>query len=132
MSPVVSPIPLGSEFDAFLFATIGEEKNGQSLSVVSALARMDLDPWQEAASLSALPADAAAQRVAALFQTLPNETLSDPNLGALAARLIALLPQPAGAANRNLSTLAHFRLSPRAIFFAVILLLLAAQFVMEQ
>ena len=33
-----------SEFDAFLFAHIGEEKNGMLLSVLSALARLDLDP----------------------------------------------------------------------------------------
>ena len=45
---------LGSEFDDFLFAPIGEERNGMPLSVVSALARSDLDPWQEAAQLARL------------------------------------------------------------------------------
>jgi len=34
-----------SEFDDFLFAPIGDEKNGMLLSVISALARLDLDPW---------------------------------------------------------------------------------------
>ena len=38
------PAGLGSGFDAFLFAVIGEDRNGMALSVVSMLARMDLDP----------------------------------------------------------------------------------------
>jgi hypothetical protein len=37
-----------SEFDAFLFASIGEEKNGTPLSVLSALARLEaLEPFVE-------------------------------------------------------------------------------------
>ena len=55
---------LGSQFDDFLFAPIGEEENGMLLSVVSALARLDLDPWQEAASLTGLPVGTATQRLA--------------------------------------------------------------------
>jgi hypothetical protein len=41
--------PLGSEFDDFLYASIGEDSNGVLLSVLSALARLDVDPWEEAA-----------------------------------------------------------------------------------
>lgn len=41
-----------SEFNAFVFAPIGEERNGMLLSVMSALARRDIDPWQEAARLT--------------------------------------------------------------------------------
>ncbi|MGO9740546.1 MAG: hypothetical protein ACLPN5_03340 [Roseiarcus sp.] len=35
---------LGREFDDFLFAPIGEDRNGTTLSVLSALARMEVDP----------------------------------------------------------------------------------------
>lgn len=52
MKPPASFATLGSEFDAFLFAAIGEDRNGMPLSVVSFLARMDLDPWYEASSLA--------------------------------------------------------------------------------
>ena len=45
---------LGPEFDPFLFAPIGAEPNGMPLSVLSALARIGADPWQEAARLTAL------------------------------------------------------------------------------
>jgi hypothetical protein len=58
---------LGREFDDFLFAPIGEEPNGMSLSVVSALARSNVDPWQEAAKLARLPAKTATQRLASLI-----------------------------------------------------------------
>ena len=43
-----------SEFNEFLFAFVGEEKSGADLTVLSALARLGLDPWNEAARLSAL------------------------------------------------------------------------------
>src|SRR5271166_2425654 len=39
------------QFDEFLCASIGEEKNGMALSVLSAFARRNVDPWQEAARL---------------------------------------------------------------------------------
>jgi hypothetical protein len=40
---------LGSEFDDFLFPPIGEDRNDTPVSVLLALARLDMDPWQEAA-----------------------------------------------------------------------------------
>jgi hypothetical protein len=92
---MTAPAPvsrLGSEFDAFLFALIGEDRNGMPLSVVSVLARRDLDPWHEAASLARLPAETAAGKLAALLRAIPDPALKQMNLGATAARLIALLP----------------------------------------
>jgi hypothetical protein len=52
MTRTVSIPGPGSDFDAFLFAPVGEERNGMLLSVLSALARLDVDPWQEAARLA--------------------------------------------------------------------------------
>jgi len=49
------PSPLASEFDDFLFAPIGEDNNGMPLGVVSALARLDVDPWVQADKLLRLP-----------------------------------------------------------------------------
>ena len=48
-----------TEYNEFLFATIGEEKNETPLSVLSALTRLDVDPWREAARLSQLPKEEA-------------------------------------------------------------------------
>jgi hypothetical protein len=36
-----------AEFNDFLFAPIGEDSNGMLVSVLSGLARLDVDPWQE-------------------------------------------------------------------------------------
>ena len=33
------------EFDDFLCASVGEEENGMALSVMSAFARRNVDPW---------------------------------------------------------------------------------------
>ena len=56
MSPTSS---LSATFNDFLFATVCEERNEMRLSVISALARQDLDPWAEAAELARMPADGA-------------------------------------------------------------------------
>ena len=41
---------IGPEFDEFLGASIREDRNGTGLSVLSALARLNVNPWQEAAN----------------------------------------------------------------------------------
>jgi hypothetical protein len=87
--------PLGSEFDSFLFAPIGEDKNGMLLSVVSALARLDVDPWQEANELARLPREAAIARLTSWIAALPEGLSAYPDPGTIAGRLIALLPQQA-------------------------------------
>lgn len=85
------------EFDNFLFAPIGEDRNGMLLSVVSALARLGFDPWQEAAELAGLPAQTAIERLASLIATLPDVRPASADTGTIAARLIALLPRRASS-----------------------------------
>jgi hypothetical protein len=93
-----SPIPLpGSEFNDFLFAPIGEDRNGMLVSVLSGLARSDVDPWQEAARLAELPGETAIQRLASLIAALPDRVSSYPDSRTIAARLVALLPRPPGS-----------------------------------
>ena len=88
---------LGSEFNDFLFAPIGEEKNGMLLTVLSALARLDVDPWQEAAKLARLPGKTATERLASLIAALPDGRSAPLDPDRIAARLIALLPHAAGS-----------------------------------
>jgi hypothetical protein len=88
---------LASEFDDFLFAPIGEERNGMLLSVVSALARLSVDPWQEAANLAQLPRATATRRLASLIATLPDRPSTHLDPEANAARLIACLPRRVGS-----------------------------------
>ena len=88
---------LRSEFDDFLFARIGEDTNEMPLSVLSALARLDVNPWQEAAQLTRSPAETATQRLALLIVALPDGLSVDLEPGTIAARLIGLLPRRAGS-----------------------------------
>ena len=79
-----------SQFDDFLFAPIGNEKNGMLLTVLSALARLDVDPWREAESMAQMSTEAATHRMTSLIAALPEKpsTLSDPE--AIAARYSSL------------------------------------------
>ena len=87
---------LGKEFDEFLQAPIGEDKNGMLLSVLSALARLDVDPWEEATKLARLPGEAATRQLTLLLARLPAGPSVRLDLGAIAARLITLLPRQGG------------------------------------
>lgn len=62
------------EFDAFLSAPVGEGADGVELSMMSALARIGLDPWSEAARLSDLPRDAAVEALALTLGKLPPDS----------------------------------------------------------
>jgi hypothetical protein len=86
------------DFDAFLFASVGEERNGMRLTVVSALARRGLDPWQEAHRLAAMSKPTAADRLALLIALLPSGASAASDMHAIAAQLVELLPKPVVAA----------------------------------
>jgi hypothetical protein len=89
--------PLGSEFDTFLFAPIGEEQNGLTLRVVSLLARMNLDPWEEAGNLATLPVEAAGKRLASSLDSLTDPSLRQAICETMVLRLLTLLPRRAPA-----------------------------------
>jgi hypothetical protein len=83
---------LHSDLNDFLFASVGEEQNGVTLSVVSALTRLGLDPWEEAARLTPLPKARAAEALATLIARLPIcRRLSSDDL-VISQRLVELLP----------------------------------------
>jgi hypothetical protein len=88
----LSPL-IGAEFDRFLGASIGEDRNGTELSVLSALARLDVDPWKEATSLARMPREAAAMRLTELIEALPIAPASVIPSRMSAASLVALLPK---------------------------------------
>jgi len=85
MAETASPRDSGVAFDDFLYAPVDG-----SLSVLSALARLNLDPWKEAAALARLSKSAAEARLASLLASLPD---LDQDSKANATRLIALLPR---------------------------------------
>ncbi len=83
-----------SEYNDFLYAVVGETSSGQELTVLSALARLGLDPWSEAARLSELPKDAAAISLASALGALPREDwTSQADKKSTALRLVDCLPR---------------------------------------
>jgi hypothetical protein len=89
---------LSPAFNDFLYAPIADDGHGMPLSVLSALARLGVDPWQEAATLAGLPGEAAIQRLTTLIAELPGGTLAHPGPATNIAALIAYLPRRAGSA----------------------------------
>jgi hypothetical protein len=81
-----------SEFNEFLFASVGEEKSGLQLTVLSALARLGLDPWGEAARLSELPKETATRALAAAIASLPEGDWKVSDTRSIAIRLVNYLP----------------------------------------
>lgn len=85
---------LPSAYDDFLYAPVGESSNGALLTVLSVLARQNVDPWEEAAELSRLPSDTAARRLTAMITASPGQSSNQ-----AADRLIALLPRRIASAD---------------------------------
>jgi hypothetical protein len=83
---------LHSDLNDFLFAPVGEEQNGVTLSVVSGLTRLGLDPWEEAARLTPLPKARAAEALATLIARLPICRTQSSDDVAISRRLVELLP----------------------------------------
>jgi hypothetical protein len=94
VTPATSICFFRPEFDDFLYAPVGADGGDMPLSVLSALARLDVDPWQEAAELSELPKGTATQRLATLLARLPGGRWTLADSRAIADRLIELLPSP--------------------------------------
>jgi hypothetical protein len=89
------------EFDDFLFAPVGEQSNGMPLSVISALASLDLDPWDKAAQLAGLTVKDAVQTLALLIARLPVGRWELKDASTIAARLVSLLPKRASPGHRQ-------------------------------
>ena len=86
-----------SRYNQFLYAPICEEANGMQLSVLSALARMDVDPWEEATCLAAMPKAIAVRTLASTLDRVLDKSRHRSETDVIAARLVQLLPHQAKA-----------------------------------
>lgn len=85
-----------SDLNPFLFADVGIELNGSTLTMLSALARLGQDPWVEAGRWAKLPKTLAIDRVVATINNSPLSSLSASEKRTVATRLVMLLPSPLG------------------------------------
>jgi hypothetical protein len=105
--------PVLPEMDPFLFAYVCEEVDGIPLSVLSALARLGVDPRAEAARLSHLTNKAAVSQLARMFARLPDRPWTSPEIRRIASRLVELLPAPPkGGENDQVSGAANGKFGP--------------------
>ena len=81
-----------SDLNGFLFADIGVDDSGMNLSVISALARLGIDPWLEAGRLAKLPRAVAIEGLARLIAAMPASLWPIADATPIATRLVALLP----------------------------------------
>ena len=93
-SPSVSY--LTPQFDDFLFARIDEDSEATPLSVLSVLARLGVDPWEEAAKLTRLERVSAAKRLVEFIAATPGAPAAYLSAKTVSDRLIDLLPSSAG------------------------------------
>jgi hypothetical protein len=118
---------IASEFDVFLCAPMGKDRTGAPLSVLSALARLNVDPWEEAAALARLPLDAATRKLTSLIAALPAGSSARSDPAAMAHRLVALLrsppaPQLRSQARGKRGALLRFQLIAVAMCFLIAML----------
>ena len=93
MTGVYVTTSLSDQFNAFLRAALWLDRDAAPLSVLSALARLDVDPWEEAAQLAKLPEESACAKLAAMLSNLPGAPSLRQDLEGLCVRSVRLLPR---------------------------------------
>jgi hypothetical protein len=81
-----------SGLNAFLFAEVGTELNGSTLTMLSVLARLGQDPWDQAGRWAKLPKAAIIDRLTQIIGQMPLCPQALIDARATASRLILLLP----------------------------------------
>jgi hypothetical protein len=85
----------------FLYADVGEDARGASVTVLSMLARLGVDPWREASALAGMPARDAQGRLCGLLARFTDVPCLRPACADIASRLVAFLPsEPGGDGSR--------------------------------
>lgn len=84
--------PHPTDFEQFLYSSIGEDRNSNVVTVLSALARLNLDPWAETAALVSMDQGAARARLAQLLSQLRDVPTLKRSAGQVAQDLSLLLP----------------------------------------
>jgi hypothetical protein len=137
MSDATSATQLRSDFDNFLWSSIGNDAKGMPVSVLSALARAKPDPWKEAAELARLPRDSAVQRLAQFIETTQGVVPGEVDNKSVATNLIALLPrqkifETAIAEHTRPRRFALHYFTPTNIVLAILIAAFIVEFLLKQ
>lgn len=119
---------INSKFNEFLFAPVGEEANGMTLSVMSAFSRLGMDPWREAALLADLPKDKAIESLAPTIARFSEARWAQADTQAIATRLIAFLPRIGIIPSRSTAAAEHTKPNARTTSLLIFLIASAVFF----
>jgi hypothetical protein len=123
-----SSLTLSPKYDEFLFAPICTEANGMHLSVLSALARLNLDPWEEATHLAAMPKEDARRALISRLDLVDGTSRSPSEAQMTAARLVRLLPEQREGATPAAETIAGVRARPTNYWLVLLFIAMAIAF----
>ncbi|MBU2959085.1 hypothetical protein [Paracoccus sp. C2R09] len=114
------------EFEGFLYASLGEDSNGFSVTVLSGLARLGLDPWDEVAALVRMDSAAAHARLNALLSRMWDVPGLARNHDKIVDDLTLLLPPCTSLGNLKQAATAVTDVSPgiMAAVWAVLMIVL--------
>ncbi len=101
MAYITTPLGQDPQYEPFLSAPVGEDRGGTSITVLSMLARLGVDPWGEASDLAQLPEGAARQRLGALMARFDDVQTPVPDVGQIISDLLAFLPKQARQAKTS-------------------------------
>jgi hypothetical protein len=104
MATASKPLARDPVFARFLAAPVGEDGKGASVTVLSMLARLDVDPWEEAEDLTKMPEATARQRLEALLERFKDVPTRVSDRSRLALGLLSFLPRKTGLTAHSAST----------------------------
>ena len=87
----VSDSDLALTYERFLCASVCEQNNGTQVTVLSALVRADIDPWEEATRLATMPRAKAEATLCSILRQI-SDHWTGTEVEAVSARLVQLLP----------------------------------------
>jgi hypothetical protein len=88
-----TPIRFDPRYDDFLQSHVGDDRRGTSVTVLSMLARLGIDPWREAYDLAAMQDGFACQKLDVLLSDFADIPVWVPSRNEVALRLAAKLPR---------------------------------------
>jgi hypothetical protein len=121
---------LSARYDDFLYAPVCDEPNGMRHSVISALARMNIDPWDEAKRLAAMPKAMGERVLVSILGLVSESRCKPPEAEEIAARLIRLLPQSGEATTTLANTTASGAAQSTSYWWVWVCFALAMSFLM--
>ena len=123
--------PHDPALERFLFASVGEDRNGSIVTVLSALARLDLDPWEEAAELASSGSEAAVSRLGMLLSRCSDVPALATRNAEVARTLAPLLPGSTPVARFSETMQAGTVFSPGAILTVAIMIMFLIQVILS-